>query len=51
MSGIAFSNIALVHDSNFGVTGTMNASVPLVPVLLYFNHNTMNTSENRYYKY
>ena len=51
MGGTYFSNIALVYDSDFGVTNTMEASTPFYPVFVYFNHNTMAPAEIKYYKY
>ena len=51
MSGPYFTNLALVHDSDFGVITTMDAASPYHPVFCYFNHKTMDTNEVKYFRY
>jgi len=50
LNGPNFINIAIVFDSDFGVVATNDATTPY-PVICYFNHNTMNTSEIKYYRF
>ena len=46
-----FTPIALVHDSDYGVVATMEATTPFYPVIAYFNHNSMLPADVKYYKY